>query len=409
MNNLRGQVTCRGCDSILGPIVFSMGNQPLSNALLGINDRGQEALFPLDLRICAICGLGQIGEFVSPEGIFSDYTYFSSASKSWLSHCSSFANEISTEMNFGENDLVLEIASNDGYLLQYFQERNIRVLGIEPAANVADEAISRGIPTINEFFGTALAEELIKKDICPILVVCNNVLAHVPDINDFLGGLKVLAKAGAVISIEAPSMLELLRSNLFDTIYHEHFSYLSAHSVKYLAGLHQLTLYKIDSLKTHGGSLRYWLSYEVREIDESVKAMIQNEVSGGLLSQELHSDFAIASQASINLFREWVLSRQGPIVGFGAAAKATVLVNAANLNKSHLTSIADSSPSKQNKLIPGCRIPILSPDDAFSALPDSVIIFPWNISEELVKVIETKYPKFNGEIWKALPVMQQIK
>ena len=312
-------------------------------------------------------------------------------------------------MKLGESDLVLEIASNDGYLLQYFQDKKIQVLGIEPAVNVANEAITRGIPTINRFFGTALAEELVANGTYPNLVVCNNVLAHVPDINDFLGGLRVLAKTGSIISIEAPSMLELLKSNLFDTIYHEHFSYLSIHSVKYLAALHDLTLFRVDSIETHGGSFRYWLAYGEKEIENSVEKIMRIETSEGLLGEELHNHFALSSQTAINLFRDWVLSYPGRIIGFGAAAKATVLINAANLTANQLVLIADSSPSKQNRFIPGCRIPILSPKDAFSRLPDAVLIFPWNISEELIKQISTQFPEFNGEIWKALPVMQQIK
>jgi hypothetical protein len=270
MNN-RGSKYCRSCESELGDVVLSLGNQPLSNALPPLDYDGEDQKFPLEFRVCENCSLGQIGEFISPEGIFSEYTYFSSISSTWLEHAKRFSIETTKKLNLCPGDLVVEIASNDGYLLQYFQEQGCQVLGIDPAENVANVANNRGIPTLIEFFGFKSAQDLVSRYERPKIVVANNVLAHVPDINDFISGLALLAEYGAIISIEAPSMLVMLRENLFDTIYHEHFSYLSVSSVDHLINRHGLQLFEVESLPTHGGSMRYWLRAEHAPAHSSVE------------------------------------------------------------------------------------------------------------------------------------------
>jgi hypothetical protein len=404
----RGSKFCRGCDTSLGDVVLSLGNQPLSNALPSLDYQGLDSRFPLEFRVCSNCSLGQIGEYVSPKGIFSEYTYFSSTSSSWLEHAKNFANLATKKLNLERDDLVVEIASNDGYLLQYFQELGCQVIGIEPAKNVAKFANAKGIPTRVEFFGVESAQSLISRGEIPKLVVGNNVLAHVPDIKDFLGGLSLLAQHGAVISIEAPSMLIMLRDNLFDTIYHEHFSYLSVTSVDFLAKCHNLNLLDVQMLETHGGSYRYWLGIKESEAQPSVQAFKALELEFGISQAQTLSDFALKSNSVIKEFAEWVNAQDSPLVGYGAAAKATVLLNAAAINSERFDAVVDNAPSKQGRFIPGCRIPIKSADEVFRNTNGNLIIFPWNITTEISKSIKMDYPDFSGEIWVALPSLRKI-
>ncbi|ASY28271.1 methyltransferase [Candidatus Planktophila limnetica] len=405
----RGQNFCRSCSSPLGDVVLSLGVQPLSNALPPQSFQGDDAKFPLDFRVCPICSLGQIGEYVSPSEIFSEYTYFSSTSSTWLKHAKTFAQAAFKKLQLNQNDLVVEIASNDGYLLQYFQELNCSVLGIEPASNVADFANNRGITTRAEFFGTECAKNLIAKGEIPKLVIGNNVLAHVPDINDFMNGLTLLAQQGAVISIEAPSMLTMLRDNLFDTIYHEHFSYLSATALSFLAKQHNLNLFDVETLDTHGGSYRYWLSSSSTFAKPAVEEFKSQEFEFGIGEELVHKEFASRSTSAIENFSDWVKDQKIPLVGYGAAAKATVLLNAAEVESRNFLSVIDNSLSKQGRYIPGCRIPITSPKEVLSDTQGNVVIFPWNISMEIAFSIRNDFPKFIGELWVALPELRRLQ
>jgi hypothetical protein len=406
--SVRGTSLCRCCEQELGEIILSLGSQPLSNALPTLEFQALPELFPLDFRICLNCGLGQIGEYVSPAIIFEEYTYFSSASSTWLAHAKNFAQSTILKMNLSRNDLVLEIASNDGYLLQYFKESGVAVLGIEPAENVAKFAEAKGIPTRIEFFGRETAKKLVDEDNIPSLVIANNVLAHVPDINDFMAGLSLLASRGSIISIEAPTMHSMFQNNYFDTIYHEHFSYLSAHSVEFLAQKHGVTLFDLDLLETHGGSYRYWLKSRTSEVNTSVEIAKEFEVSAGIFDSEIHRSFAIASQSAIANFQSWVRQQPAQVVGFGAAAKATVLLNAAGISNEKFLAIADSSLSKQGRWVPGVNIQIVSPEKLFELSGHNLVIFPWNIAEEIHTQIRVNFPKFLGEIWVALPYMRKI-
>lgn len=407
MNN-RGQNSCRSCNAVLGEVVLSLGFQPLSNALPPQNYKGTDSAFPLEFRVCPVCSLGQIGEYVSPIEIFSEYTYFSSISSTWLNHAKKFAQTAFKKLELDENDIVVEIASNDGYLLQYFQELGSKVIGIEPAKNVATYANNRGIPTRVEFFGIECARSLILNGEIPKLVIGNNVLAHVPDINDFVGGLALLAQHGAVISIEAPSMLNMFRDNLFDTIYHEHFSYLSVTAVKHLADRHNLKLFDVEELDTHGGSYRYWLSSENSIIQKSVEHLQSKELEFGIGQKSVHSNFASQSLSAIEQFSIWVEEQKVPLIGYGAAAKATVLLNAAQVVSQRFISVVDNSPSKQGRYVPGCRIPIHSPEEVLIKNQGNIVIFPWNISHELAQSIQHQFPDFTGEIWIALPKLTRL-
>ncbi len=405
----RGSEFCRSCNANLSLSVLSLGDQPLSNALPRIDSQGIDPVFPLDFKVCQKCGLGQIGEFVSPEDIFSEYTYFSSTSRTWLDHAKNFSNACKENLELSAKDLVLEIASNDGYLLQYFQELDIEVLGIEPAANVAAFANSKGVPTICEFFGRDLAEKLISKGVIPKLIIANNVLAHVPNLNDFMEGLKLFANRGSVISIEAPSMLVMLQNNLFDTIYHEHFSYLSVTSILNLTKSHNLSLFNVEFLLTHGGSYRYWIGESSTAASNSVSEFLDVEKDFGILENQVLENFRRNSEEAINLFASWVNAQANPLIGYGAPAKATVLLNAANISSDKFLAICDNAAAKQNRFIPGCRIPIFSPEQVVPLAKGNLVIFPWNISKEILEELQSFYPDYAEEIWVPLPTLVRVK
>ena len=404
--NKRGETNCRACDRELGPTILDLGEQPLSNELISKPMDGDLEAWPLELKICTFCKLGQIGEFASPSRIFSEYTYFSSTSTYWLAHSKEFAKKTIEKLNLNKTSLVLEIASNDGYMLQYFQEFGIKVLGIEPAKNVAEVAINKGIPTDVDFFGYKKAIELIENGLVPDLVICNNVVAHVPDINDFFEGLAVLINHGSTISIEAPSLLEMLKGNMFDTIYHEHFSYLSINAIQYLSDKYGISLQEVENIPTHGGSIRYWLGKQYSK-NERVESAI-HELSMGINDRDLHEQFRVNSERAILEFKNWVNGNRGSILGFGAAAKATVLLNAAQVNSNDIKYVIDSNQYKQGRFIPGCNIEIVEPLVGYNSEPKKIIVFPWNIATEVSTQIRKDFSKFQGEIWKAIPAMTRI-
>jgi SAM-dependent methyltransferase len=404
----RGSSICRSCSNLLEGYILNLGKQPLSNALPRLESSDVDALFPLEFRICKVCGLGQIGEYVSPSDIFSEYTYFSSTSSSWLEHAKKFAEDCAKNLEINSDDLILEVASNDGYLLQFFKELGFQVLGIEPAQNVAAEAIRKGIKTEVRFFGENTARELIAKDLIPKLVICNNVMAHVPDINDFVSGLALLIQHGATVSVEAPSMLSMLQNNFFDTIYHEHFSYLSATSVEYLANSHKIKLFDLEKIKTHGGSYRYWLGNSESNVTDKVIEALTEEKINGITTEKTHELFAINSMIAIKAFYDWCINREEPAIGYGAAAKATVLLNAAGVGPEHILAVVDNSLSKQNRRIPGVGIPIQKAETIFKHAMGDVVIFPWNIANEITNQIKNDHPTFLGEVWVALPNLRRI-
>jgi hypothetical protein len=402
---------CRGCAESPLVSVLDLGEQPVSNRLIA-SPVDDDPAFPLHLRVCPSCGLGQIGEYLLPDQIFDDeYPYLSSMSTSWLQHAEEYAARIAAELELGSERRVVEVASNDGYLLARFAARGIPVLGVEPSGNVADIAIANGIPTLKEFFGAEIAHEIVAEHGHPGVVVANNVLAHVPDIEGFAAGLAVLCDESTVITVENPSFAVQLEQNQFDTIYHEHFSYLTAHSVRILARRVGLELWRVERLATHGGSNRYWLALSgARDVELSVAEVIDEELATGLLEPESWEAFADRSRAAIDGLRTWIEDRtvQGRrIVGYGAAAKGNTFLNAVGEPARRLQWVIDASHEKQGKFLPGSHVPVVAPETLEGEFPDDVLILPWNIQAEIGALVAEKWPA--AESWVAIPEMHRVR
>jgi hypothetical protein len=404
----RGTSYCRVCNSSDLELVLDLGQQPLPSEYGNTNLQIIEA-FPLELRVCRRCGLGQLGEYVLPERIFHDaYPYLSSVSKTWVEHAKKYALLMINSLNLDSNSLVLEIASNDGYLLSAFQKFGIPVLGIEPAKNVASIANNLGVPTRIEFFGNSSAENILTSVGSPRLIVANNVFAHIPDMHDFMSGISKLADDKTVITIENPSLTLLLERTYFDTIYHEHYSYLTAHSVDAVAKVHGLRLFHVDQLTTHGGSNRYWLSKSM-PVDESVESILAAEISAGLFDFSVWASFAGRVQASIDGLRSWFNQRKMAgdiVVGYGAAHKGNTFLNSVGPLSKNLAYVVDASLEKQGKFLPGSQVPVLHPDQLGLQDPSDVLILPWNIASEIAIEITRRTPK--ARIWIAQPTLRQI-
>ena len=407
----RGKDFCRGCSESDLFSVLDLGELPIANELWSTENETKE-VFPLHLRICADCGLGQVEDVVTPTRLFRDYRYLSSISTSFVEHARIYASTTCRRLNFQPNDWVLEIASNDGYLLKHFIDLGIPVLGIEPAENVAKIAIEAGVPTISEFFGAETAKTIVKERGYPKLIVTNNVMAHVPDLQDFIEGLSIMAGKDTVVSIENPSLMNFLADDQFDTIYHEHYSYLTANSVAKNVKAFGLELFDIEQIATHGGSNRYWLqsASSSRPKNQSVDRQIEVEKKAGLLSREAWSAFSVRVQSILKEFHDWMKNSSDQnkrVFGYGAAAKASTLLNAAKIEKAWLGSIADGSHEKQGRFMPIEGIPIISPQEMFDAAPTDVVIFPWNIQDELVRAIKDECTS-ETRIWRAIPHLEQI-
>jgi hypothetical protein len=350
-----------------------------------------ERFYPLKVFVCDQCFLVQLLECVSPDHIFSDYAYFSSYSDSWLAHARHYTGLMIDRFGINEKSKVVEIASNDGYLLQYFVERNVPVLGIEPAANIAEYArTKKNIPTINKFFGVATATEVLREHGPADLLLGNNVLAHVPDINDFVGGMKVLLAPSGVITMEFPHLVRLMEENQFDTIYHEHFSYLSLITVEKIFAHHGLTIFDVDEIPTHGGSLRIYARHtddRSRPIDGRVTRLRAAEMTYGLTRMETYSNFGEQVKEAKRKLLEFLIAakRKGKtVVGYGAPGKGNTLLNYCGIRDDFLDYTVDRSPHKQGKFLPGTRIPIHHPDRIKETKPDYVLILPWNFKDEIV-------------------------
>lgn len=405
----RGVTRCRGCGETQLASILDLGAQPIANELSG-DSSVPDPTFPLHLRVCETCGLGQLGEFVPPERLFAeDYPYFSSVSQSWLAHAAAYADQVIESQGLGSDDLVVEVASNDGYLLEQFARRGIRVLGVEPAAAVAHAARSKGVRTVEAFFGVSVAERIVGEHGQPGLVAANNVMAHVPDLRDFIGGLSLLCGDDTVITVENPSFVELLTSRLFDTVYHEHFSYLSAHSVARAVGSFGLELFRVERLPTHGGSNRYWLGRSGRNgVEPSVGATMAAELGAGLLDPRAWTSFRSESLGAVAGFRTWLDAARASgrrVAGYGAAAKGNTLLNAAGARADDLVMVVDGSPLKQGKLLPGSKIPIRPPSDLPSDT-DDILVLPWNLAEEIVGLLQQGSP--GARCWTAIPEMRRV-
>jgi 2-polyprenyl-3-methyl-5-hydroxy-6-metoxy-1,4-benzoquinol methylase len=386
------QQACRFCGQSLEKILIDLGTLPLANSYLTAAQLHQmEPFYPLRVYICGNCLLVQAEEFESPESIFTDYAYFASYSDSWLLHAKTFAQMAITRFGLNEQSLAMEIASNDGYLLQYFVAAGIPVLGIEPAANVAQSALNKGIPTTVRFFSEETARDLLAQGAQADLIVGNNVLAHVPGLNDFVRGMKLVLKPRGVITLEFPHLMRLMQENQFDTIYHEHFSYFSFIAVEKVFAAHGLTLFDVEELPTHGGSLRIYTRHSEdgsKAIGERVKQLRLREEAAGLSALPNYLSFADKVQATkYNLLNFLIQAKceQKSIVGYGAPAKGNTLLNYCGIRSDFIDYTVDRSPHKQGLFLPGTHIPIYHPDRIRETKPDYVLILPWNLTNEIVE------------------------
>ena len=382
---------CRHCGNSSFIPFADLGSAPPSNAMLTEAMLGKpEPVYPLVVEVCDVCFLAQVDEHKAAAEIFdADYTYFSSFSKSWLDHAERFAAMAAERFGLGPQSQVIEIASNDGYLLQYFNARGIPVLGVEPTANTAEVATAKGIPTIVDFFGRKLAEDQLagRAD----LIVGNNVFAHVPDINDFSAGLKAALKPGGVISLEFPHLLRLIEQVQFDTIYHEHFSYLSLSTTEFILYVAGLEVFDVEELPTHGGSLRVFAAHaddDSKQRTASVDRVIGQEMRAGLRRREIYESFQPRIERIRDEFRKFLRDQSAAgktVAGYGAAAKGNTLLNYCGIEGNDLIRfVADASPHKQGRFLPGSHIPVAAPEQIDEAKPDFIIIFPWNLSDEII-------------------------
>jgi SAM-dependent methyltransferase len=383
--------TCRFCAAPLKHVFVDLGMSPLSNGFLAADqlDKG-EAFYPLKTWVCDECLLVQLEEFEAPAHIFSDYVYFSSYSSSWLEHAHRYVDMITARQKLHGKSLVIELASNDGYLLQYFRDKGIPALGIEPADNVAQVARQKGIETIAEFFGVKLATTLVQQNRKADLLLGNNVLAHVPDLNDFVAGMKLALNAGGLITMEFPHLLQLMQQSQFDTIYHEHFSYFSLYTVSRVFAKHGLHLFDVEQLPTHGGSLRIYACHanEGKANTASYDAVLKAEAAAGLHSLPAYHAFAAqVRKCKRDLLRFLIdLKEQGKtIAGYGAPAKGNTLLNYCGIREDLLDYTVDLSPHKQGKFLPGVHIPVYAPDKLLATKPDYILILPWNLRDEITQ------------------------
>ena len=391
---------CRFCNSNLSKIFADLGDSPLANSYLKEGDFVNEKFYPLCTYLCENCFLVQLDEIETPENIFSEYAYFSSFSTSWLKHAKDYVDMIIPKLSLDENSLVIEIASNDGYLLQNFTGKHIPVMGIEPAQNIAKSAIEKNIPTLIKFFDSHLAKDLVSKKKTADLIIGNNVFAHVPCLNDFVIGLKILLKPNGVITLEFPHLLQLMQNNQFDTIYHEHFSYFSLITAKKIFEYHGLKIFDVEELSTHGGSLRLYIThFDNNQINKSteVDLIIEKEKKFGLTQINTYENFSKnIIQIKINLlnFIEKAKKNSKTLVCYGAPAKGNTLLNYCGLSKTQIDYTVDKNPSKQNLFLPGTHIPIFSPEKIKETKPDFILILPWNLQEEILN--ELNYVKSWG-------------
>ena len=364
---------------------------PPSNAYLRPDQVQQmEPFFPLHAFVCSDCKLVQLEQFQSPDEIFSDYAYFSSFSDSWLKHAEKYVESMTARLSLTSKNQVIEIASNDGYLLQYFQKRGIPVLGVEPAANVAEVARGKGVPSKVAFFGKETATLLREEGIIPDLLLGNNVLAHVPDLNDFVAGMKILLAKQGTITMEFPHILKLIEFNQFDTIYHEHFSYFSLLTIQKVFAHHGLHVFDVDELPTHGGSLRIFAQHAEANSQDTpaIASVLSAERNAGLDSMDAYAAFDEKVRATKrNLLRFLIKAKRQKksIVGYGAAAKGNTLLNYCGIRGDFVDYVVDRSPHKQGRFLPGTHLPILSPDKIFQTKPDYLLILPWNLQNEVVE------------------------
>jgi len=383
---------CRFCKTELEHVFIDLFNSPASNSFLSNEELNEpETFYPLKVYTCHKCFLVQVDEYKKSDAIFdSNYVYFSSYSTSWLKHAKQYTEMMTARFGYNNNSLVIEVASNDGYLLQYFNQKNIPVLGIEPTANTAAAAKEKGVDSVVDFFGVRLAKELAAKGKKADLLLGNNVLAHVPDIVDFVGGMKIILKENGVVTMEFPHLMQLVDNNQFDTIYHEHFSYLSFYTVKQIFESQGLEMFDVEEIPTHGGSLRIFAKHKedsTKPISPNVKTVLDKEIKKGLSGLSYYDNFqqkALKVKLDITAFLI-EQKRAGKKVGaYGAAAKGNTLMNYCGIKTDLIDFVTDANPHKQNKFMPASHIPVVNEQFLKDAKPDFVLILPWNLKEEIV-------------------------
>jgi SAM-dependent methyltransferase len=387
--------SCRFCGAVLRHTFVDLGMSPLCETYIAPENLNRgEMFYPLHTYVCEQCFLVQLEEFESRENIFGDYPYFSSYSDSWLKHAKTYCEAMASRFGLNEQSFAVEVASNDGYLLQYFAQQGVPVLGIEPAANVAKVAREKGVPTLVRFFGVNVAQELAAEGKRADLIAGNNVLAQVPDLNDFVEGLRILLKPAGVLTLEFPHLWRLIEHSEFDTIYHEHFSYFSMLTTVQILEAHGLKAFDVEELSTHGGSLRVYACRaedRTHEIQPSVAKLIAEEKENGLGSLEVYERFAQQVKATKLKLVEFLLTaaKQGKTVaGYGAPGKSATLLHYCGIGKDLISFTVDRNPHKQGRFLPGTRIPIYHPDQIQKSQPDYVMILPWNLKDEIMAQLQ---------------------
>lgn len=390
-------MNCRHCNSQLKHTFVDLGFAPPSNAYLTKDDLNKaEKYYPLKVKVCDECWLVQTVDFADAKELFHpEYAYLSSTSSTWLDHAKQFSKKIITNLGLDSSSQVIEIASNDGYLLKNFKNAKIPCLGIEPTERTAQVAESIGINVIKEFFGESLGKKLASENKQADLIIGNNVYAHIPDINDFTRGLKELLKPNGTVTLEFPYLLELIKKNQFDTIYHEHFSYLSLFTVKHIFSTVGLRIWNVEELSTHGGSIRIYGCHieDPRKSHFSVKTLLEKEISYGLQRLSTYSQLQLRSNKKKNQLLKFLIEQKfngKKVVGYGAAAKGNTLLNYAGVKPDILPVVFDSAKSKQGKFLPGSHIPILPPEKLVEFNPDIVLILPWNLNDEIMNQYKSK-------------------
>lgn len=404
---------CRHCDAELNLSLIDLGSAPPSNAYLSVQTlRMPEKWFPLRVLVCTECWLVQTEDYAGAEELFSaDYAYFSSFSTSWLQHAESYVACMTERFGLDSTSHVVEIAANDGYLLQYFKSCSIPCLGIEPTASTASAARAKGIEVVEDFFGTRLAQMLVAQGRQADLTAANNVLAHVPNINDFVSGFALLLKPTGVATFEFPHLLRLIADNQFDTIYHEHFSYLSLTAVTRIFELNGLSVFDVEELPTHGGSLRVFAQRSdsgSHQMSRSVKEMLEREETEGMKTRTYYADFQEKADKVKDDFTSFLIEvkRAGKsVIAYGAAAKGNTLINYAGIRPDLITYVVDRNPAKQGKYLPGSRIPIVGESCLLSGKPDYVVILPWNLRDEVMTQLDY-VRKWGGKFAVAVPEMK---
>lgn len=405
---------CRHCHAPLSRVFADLGTAPPSNAFLRAADLDQpETYFPLKIFACDDCRLVQVDEVQRHDALFSsDYVYFSSFSRSWLAHAEAYVEHAAARLGLGARSLVVEVASNDGYLLQYLQQRGVPCVGIEPTASTAAAARAKGIESIERFFGAGFAAEFVSQRVRADLIIGNNVLAHVPDINDFVAGLKTLLAPTGCVTMEFPHLLRLVQQGQFDTIYHEHFSYLGFATVQRIFAAAGLVIWDVEQLGTHGGSLRIWAQHaeNPRPVQPAVAALLAEEAAAGMQGDAFYASLQPRAERIKNDLLAWLIAQRRAgrkVVAYGAAAKGCTLLNWAGIRPDLLPFVVDASPHKQGRFLPGSRIPVVAEAQLREARPDFVLILPWNLREEIASQL-AYIRAWGGQFVVAVPELQLL-